>query len=145
MPPAAAWLGGLGVLPFALGAAAIWIAPEPVRSIAGPITVVYAAVILSFLGGMAWGAACAAAVQRPWSKKHSGVLALSVVPALVGWVATFMPAPYPFLAMAVAFLAVLLIDRWLAVAGFVPPWWMTLRVRLSLSVAALLVIAAAGS
>ena len=85
-----------------------------------------------------------AATSAPWSKEHSRLLALSVVPALVGWVATFLPAPYPFLVMAVAVLAVLLIDRRLAAANIVPGWWMTLRGRLSLSVAALLLLAAAG-
>lgn len=132
-------------MPFAIGAVAIWFAPEPFRTIAAPVVVVYAAVILSFLGGIAWGAACAAAAGEPWSDESSRLLVLSVVPALVGWGATFLPAPYPLSVMAAAILAVLFIDWRLAVANIVPPWWMKLRVRLSLTVAALLLLAAAGA
>ncbi len=146
IPAAAGWLGGNGALPFAIAAGAIWFAPAPFATMAVPVVVVYAAVILSFLGGLVWGAVCAAAAatDEPWSDKSSRLLALSVIPALVGWGATFLPAPYPLLVMAAAILAVLLIDWRLAVANIVPAWWMKLRWRLSLGVAALLLLAAAG-
>lgn len=145
MPAAAAWLGGLGVVPFVLAAAAIWLMPSSASVVAGPVIVVYAAIILSFLGGLTWGVVCAAATARQaWTGWDSRMLAFSVIPALVAWAAVFLPLPYPFMAMTLGFLGVLLIDRSLAIAGVVPPWWMTLRVRLSLSVAALLLVAAAG-
>lgn len=145
MPAAAAWLGGLGVVLFVLAAAAIWLMPSSASVMAGPVMVVYAAVILSFLGGVTWGVVCAAAAARQaWSGWDSRMLVLSVIPALIAWAAVFLPLPYPFLAMILGYLGVLFIDRSLAFAGVVPPWWMTLRVRLSLSVAALLLVAAAG-
>ncbi len=145
MPAAAAWLGGTGALPFVFAAAAIWLAPEPVRAFAVSAVVVYAAVILSFLGGLAWGATAAAATSIPWTRGHARLLVASVVPALVGWGAALLPPVSGLVLMAVCFVAVLALDRRLSALGIVPPWWLKLRVRLSLTVAALLLVAAAGA
>lgn len=143
-PAMAAWLGGTGLLPFVFGAAAIWLAPEPIRAFAVSAVVVYAAVILSFLGGLAWGATSAAATDGRWKQLYARLLAASVVPALVAWGAALLPPAYGLAVMALCFVAVLALDRRLAAAGIVPPWWLKLRIRLSLTVAALLLAAAAG-
>jgi hypothetical protein len=102
-------------------------------------------VILSFLGGLAWGATCAATVDGRWEPTHSRLLAASVVPALVGWVAALLPLAYGLVVLALSFVGVLAIDRRLASLRMVPPWWMKLRRRLSLTVAALLLVAALGA
>lgn len=125
--------------------AGIWLAPEPARSFAVSAIVVYAAVILSFLGGLAWGATCATAVDGSWSRPHGRLLAASVLPALAGWGAALLPPAYGLVLMALCFVAVLGIDRQLSVRRMVPAWWLRLRVRLSLAVAALLLLAAAGA
>ncbi len=145
IPAAAAWLGGLGVVPFALGAAALWYGPQSIRPEALQVLSVYAAVILSFLGGIAWGVACASSVDEPWSSEASGILAASVVPSLFGWGAVFVPPPYCLAALAAAFAAVLILDRWLAGLDLVPAWWMKMRLRVTASVVALLLVAAAGT
>lgn len=106
---------------------------------------IYAAVILSFLGGLAWGATCAATVDARWTPEHARLLVASVVPALAGWGMALLPASLGLTLMALCFVAVLMIDRRLAALGMVPPWWMKLRLRLSLTVAALLIIAAFGA
>lgn len=136
-------LGLGGLLPFLATSIGLWWRDDE-RFL--QVGLLYGAVILSFLGGLVWGAvsAAVAATGAPWSGEHSRLLVLSVVPALAGWGATFLAAPYPLLVMAVAVLAVLLVDRRLAAANIVPGWWMTLRWRLSAGVGALLLLAAAG-
>lgn len=123
---------------------AIWLGSEAVAGFAAFAVVLYGAVILSFLGGLAWGATCAATVEAPWEPVHTRLLVGSVIPALAGWVAALLPAGYGLMLLAVCFVGVLAIDGQLAALGLVPPWWMKLRRRLSLVVAALLLIAAIG-
>lgn len=142
VPAAAAWLGGLGIVPFALGAAALWFGPETLRAQALEVLSVYAAVILSFLGGIAWGVACASSLDEPWSSEPGGLLAASVVPSLVGWAAVFLPHPYSLIVLALSFAAVVLLDSWLAARDLVPAWWMKLRIRITVVVVALLLAAA---
>ena len=145
VPAAAAWLGGTGALPFVFAAAAVWFAPDPVRAFAVSAIVVYAAVILSFLGGLAWSATAAATTTTAWTPAHARLLVASVVPALAGWAGALLPPGYGLALMALCFVAVLALDRRLSALGMVPPWWLKLRVRLSLTVAALLLVAAAGA
>jgi hypothetical protein len=59
----------------------------------------YAAVILSFLGGIRWGASLMRAGRGRLT------LFLSVLPSLFAWICLFLPAPWLFAALAVAFLA----------------------------------------
>jgi len=98
---------------------------------------VYAAVILSFLGGAWWGLAAAkAAPDRLWSW-----LAMAVVPSLVAAAAplTGLIAPSPrgmALLLAIGLVVSLAGDRRLARAGLAPDWWMRLRVPLSVGLAA---------
>lgn len=79
-----------------------------------------------------------------WEPVHARLLAASVVPALAGWGAALLPLGFGLVVLALCFVGVLAIDRRLASLGMVPPWWMKLRRRLSLTVAALLLLAALG-
>jgi hypothetical protein len=95
----------------------------------------YGGLILSFLGGMWWGAACAArrgAALRPW-------LTLAVMPSLIALAALMAGVHAPRVAgalLAIALVASLLVDRKLVQNDMVPDWWMVLRVPLSLGLAA---------
>lgn len=73
-----------GVLPFAASAGVMWAARDnPVLQAQSGLTLlVYAAVILSFLGGLRWGAEI---VGRGDEGPRAGVLALSVLGSLAGW------------------------------------------------------------
>lgn len=55
--PVAVRLGYLALLPFALGAALVWFAPAIWSVRAAAATAAYAAVVVSFLGGIYWGVA----------------------------------------------------------------------------------------
>ncbi len=108
------------------------------------IAYAYAALILSFLGGMWWGIAAAGGDRSPpW------LWAAAVAPALIA-LATFLPwvfgAEWPgpsLVATGAALLASLLVDRRLAAAGLVPRWWMALRLPLSAGLGLLTLVAAA--
>lgn len=117
------------------------------------IAFVYAASILSFLGGIWWGIA----VQR--EQGQGAIMALAVLPSLVavallcwagaqatllGSIAAIVGGQLraPLLALGLAIVSTLLVDRQLIGRGDVPRDWMRLRAPLSLGLGGL--TAAAG-
>lgn len=87
----------------------------------------YAALILSFLGGLWWMAALLCGLAR------GDVYVVAVVPSLAGW-ATLLPWtvgwdwPGPSLVvLGLLLLGSPLIDRWLARQVALPAGWLTLR------------------
>ncbi len=138
VPPVAIGLGAAGALPFLAAAIAGWVAPRFAALLIADAGALYGAVILSFIGGAHWGLASRMTVPPAL------LLRLSVVPALVGWAAVLQPSTAVALAvLAVAFVLVLLIDRYAIGIGAAPVWWQPLRAPLSLTVAALLAVSAA--
>jgi hypothetical protein len=103
----------------------------------------YAALILSFLGGMWWGLAARQAERcPPW------IWWAAVAPSLVAFATAFPWAvggawPGPSLViLGIALILSLLVDRRLVSLGIAPDWWMGLRVPLSLGLGSLTIIAA---
>ncbi|MEM1277031.1 MAG: DUF3429 domain-containing protein [Pseudomonadota bacterium] len=134
VPAAAAWLGLAGLLPFAAGALAHWIAPsELIRT----LTIGYGVAILSFMGGCRWGFAAAGLGQGV----QVGPLVLSVLPCLYGWAISIVPGSFPYFGLAVGFAALLAADFQLTQAGGAPAWWPALRLPLTLGAAGSLVVA----
>lgn len=74
-----------GLIPFAAPAAMLWLAPEDaaLQDKAGMALLVYGAVILSFLGGVRWGAEINA--QGSGGIPRSALLNLSMLGPLAGW------------------------------------------------------------
>ncbi|MEO1744902.1 MAG: DUF3429 domain-containing protein [Pseudomonadota bacterium] len=87
----------------------------------------YAAIILSFLGGIRWGVA----MGDEAAKGRIETLALSVLPSLWAWVAAFIGGPTAFLMFAVGFLAMGWWDNKLVASGGAPAWFGTLRMILT--------------
>jgi len=132
-------LGIAGLLPQFACAAVLWLGPENWHTPALRISVIYAALILSFLGGMWWGiAAGAPAAER---RRTLGWLWIAaVLPSLVA-LACFVPWafgwswPEPSLIMlGTALLISLGIDSRLT--PLAPRWWMALRFPLSVGLGA---------
>lgn len=119
-PDAAAWMGYLGLLPFIAGMMGMWIGAAG----AGAWLVTYGAVILSFVGAIHWGTAAARGeyAHLPY--------ALSVVPALIGWVALLLPLGAGLVVMAIAFTAWRVAEHDLLDAHQ-PGWLQRLRTRLT--------------
>ena len=129
IPRPALMLGYGGLLPFAMGAAGVWFGGEyALAAMTGQA--VYAAVILSFLGGVQWGFALAALGQGAgpnWER-----LGWSVLPCLFGWAAFFLPPFERTTALILALLAVYVIDRnWALRFGRGPEWYVRLRRHLT--------------
>ena len=142
VPAAAKWLGGLGALPFATLALASVVADGSVREFLSLALALYGAVILSFLGGVHWGLAIAGQGQSKVDSISARRLSFSVVPALAGWGALFLPTPFGLSVLAAAFVGMLLFDLEACQKGETPPWYPKLRVPLTIVVAASLLIGA---
>ncbi len=139
VPAAAAILGAAGVIPFVAGALAIMFADI---SWAYDMLRYYAASILSFMGGVQWGAAMTGPhtgdLQPPLWRK----LANSVMPALIAWMALLFTSPYDLMIIAAAFGLLLMSDLVAIQQGWLPAWYARLRLPLTGVVIVCLMIAA---
>ena len=139
IPRSALGLGLFGLLPFLWGVATLWspeLAETGVRLLGprfiGPhVQLFYGTIILSFMSGVLWGFAA-----RAEGKVATTGYALSVLPAL--W-AFFMVGGGPVSAsinLIAGFVALLGLDYMFWKQGLAPPWWMRLRVLLTVVVVA---------
>lgn len=138
-PVIAKWLGYSGVIPFVVLAMGITLGVNfdayGVSNATGKL-LVYASVIVSFIGAVHWGVALGAA------KEHQNALFLySVLPALFAWVWTFLAVKPALLGMALTIAVMYFVDRQL-LAGHVPPAYLRMRLHLTLVVGISLLLAA---
>ena len=132
-PVTARILGYAGALPF-LGcvcAGGLGLAVDGFD--ASRLLIGYAAVILSFLGGLHWGRVAASGAYD----KSAGLwLVWSVIPSLLGWAALLMPPLPAVMVLSAGFVLALMVDlgRLGAVLSGSPRWphWMQ-RLRLHLT------------
>ncbi len=87
----------------------------------------YAAIIVSFLGGIRWGVAVAAAARSD----AIGQYAIAVVPSLVAWALLVAPEPWRLVGLGILALALGGFDQNLVSSAFAPPWFGRLRLILS--------------
>lgn len=144
VPATAAWLGGLGLVPFAALSIACLVLTSAWKTAAVNGLLTYGAVILSFLGGIHWGAAMTKSIVHPTHSVDPGRLGISVVPSLVGWAALLIDARYGLVVLAIGFVGNVLLDRRLTRQGLVPPWYPRLRQPLTMIVVATLILAEIG-
>ncbi len=146
-------LGFAGLLPQLACALVVWLGPPDLRFWALAIGWGYAALILSFLGGLWWGllAAQMAADGGTSDRPQPWMWIASVVPSLWALV-TFLPwivgANWPgpsLVGLGLALLGSVWVDRRLAARlTVVPDWWMALRVPLSVGLGTASIILALG-
>ena len=132
-PRPALLLGYAGLLPAAGACLTLLFGPAEWQETALRAHIIYAAVILSFIGGAWWGQASV----RPASEHLTGALTVSVLPSLVAWALALVAGPAALIGMALTFLLTLVGDRYMVSAGHAPPWWPVLRRPLSLGMAVL--------
>ena len=140
VPPAAAWLGVAGVVPFLGGLFVTWVADPVAAFTAVSAMIVYGAVILSFLGGIQWGFAVGRARQDAGGAVVARILVLGVLPCLVGLSAWFLAPAAGLLVMTMGFAGALILDFSAMRLGLAPGWWMRLRVPLTAAVIACLLL-----
>ncbi len=136
IPQAALVLGLGGLIPFGVLAAGVltgWVFG------AGPSLYalqIYAAVILSFMGGAQWGMAVGSS-SADWQR-----YGVSVVPTFVAWAGVWFSGAKGLWIMAAGFAALLAYDAWTVSVGEAPSWYGRLRVLLTAVVVACLVATA---
>ncbi len=131
-------LGLLGALPFLV--LSLWLAgiadDHPWRTTTILLLTQYAAVVLSFLGGIRWGLAI-----RQTGPARTLDLAMTVLPPLVAWASLSVPLPYTFAVLAAAFAAHGAWDAFAVHTGAAPRWYGRFRGWLTAVVVAALVVA----
>ena len=80
--------------------------------------------------------------DAPAGPRATGLLAISVVPAIIAWFATLAPAGTAIVALAVLFLVLLPVDVWAIGERLAPLWYRPLRLQLSAAVVTALALAA---
>ena len=131
-----------GILPFLGTTLAMWLWQDQIGLLltAGLWLLVYATMILSFLGGVRWGVEISRSEPPRW-----GQLSVSVLGALCGWalvMAAFNPVLKPWMLVVLSALIVLqyFYDRF---APDLPDWYRALRFWPTLSAALCLLAGAA--
>jgi len=123
IPSPALWLGLAGVLPFALSIFGMIAGNSIVESLSKIALVGYGAVILSFLGGIRWGALL---TDRARLKRWTPLL-MSVFPSLVGWLALLVNLTFGLCILIVGFATQYFLDRKAHEDGLLPQWFRRLR------------------
>ena len=125
-PRLAILLGYAGLIPFISGAIGIWITPPAWRTDVLTALLHYAAVILAFMGAIHWGLAMARERQDDAAHRQLG---LSVLPALLGWLAisSGLPALLALALLISGFIGLYLADVHAVKLELAPRWYTALR------------------
>ena len=143
MPSVARWLGLAGLLPQVAVVAVLLSHSPQYYYTALSLGYAYAALILSFLGGIWWGLAARGGDEVPgWIWVVAVLPSLVALASAIPW-AIGMEWPRPSLGwIGLCLIGSFEVDRRLLKAGLAPRWWMTLRLPLSIGLG-LLTLAAA--
>lgn len=115
-------LGYAGLIPFVAGAVAVVLLPAEPQARAAQVLLAYAAAIVSFLGGIHWGAG---------GREGDGTaLAWGVVPSLVAWVALLLAPSAGLVLSAIALALCYAVDH-RRFPGYGLGAWLRLRATLS--------------
>jgi hypothetical protein len=132
--PIVLWLGYGGLIPFVAGAALAWLLPAVARPLAAAALSAYAAVIVSFLGGIHWGIG--------FRDGAPSLFLWGVLPSLVAALALMLPPRHALWIHASMLLLCFAVDRRVYPAHGLQAW-LRLRAHLSLVAAASCLAAAA--
>ena len=108
-----AWILGLaGLIPFVAHTVAVVMMAPPFNFVAVSSQIMYAALILTFVGGLHWGVLLVA--DEAFSQSQIiGRLIWSIVPSLYAFWFAQITHPRPLLFLAAGLVAALLVDAWL--------------------------------
>lgn len=131
-------LGYSGLIPFITIAIAVWFVPYSYVAQMHQWLLVYAAVILSFMGAVHWGLAISVTAEEPVDTRQ---LVASVIPALIAWFASFLAPIWNYSILIIAFACLCLFDRYMVKQGKAPQWYYKLRIPLTVLVIVSLITA----
>jgi hypothetical protein len=135
-------LGYAGLIPFFLMMLGVWSADPTWIGDFVKGQLAYAMVILSFLGGVHWGAVLLSS-ELPEDIVRKGLL-WGVTPSLIAWCATLFSG-FGFAVMMAGFIAALQVDKQLYAAYGLPEWMLQLRKRLTTVVVITLLLTVIGA
>lgn len=142
-PRLARALGAAGLLPQIMVVLVLLSHNSELRFSALALGYAYAALILSFLGGLWWGLAARAQTPPAWLWIAAVAPSLVALASAVPW-ATGEPWPGPSLyVLGFGLIASLGVDWLLVRSEIAPAWWMGLRMPLSLGLGGLTLLVAA--
>ena len=136
VPRLPALLGYAGLIPFVMLSAALWLVPPSYQVLVNQALLLYASLILAFMGAVHWGLA-----MLQTKMEYQRQLVFSVIPALVAWFAFFLPEILNYSVLIIAFALLCLFDTRMAKTGRVPRWYPRLRSPLTAVVVASLIVA----
>lgn len=135
-------LGYAGLLPFLLMMTAVWFADASWTDEFMKGQRAYAIVILSFLGGIHWGAAMLSSSLSAADTRKA--LSWGVTPSLIAWSATLFSG-FGFAVLMAGFVAALQVDKQLYPLYGMPDWLIALRRKLTIVVVLTLLLTVAGA
>lgn len=109
---------------------------------AGVLQIGYGATIISFLGGVHWGLAMTSLTPLKMTGQR---YMWSVLPCLMAWPTVAMPLPQAASIQAALLGVLYMVDRGWAGRGGLPPWYMSLRLPLTVLAAGGLAVTSATS
>jgi len=122
-------LGAVGLLPFVIATAGVYVAPVLWQALAIKAFLFYSALTLTFLGGVHWGVAMSR--DRESSPAFAMRLWVSLMPGLVGWAALMIEYRLATLVLMVGFWLLRFYERSDASLVRLPGWYQGLRSLLS--------------
>lgn len=135
-------LGFAGLLPFLLLTLGVWFADIALLGDFMRGQKAYAMVILSFLGGIHWGAAMLSSSLSLTDTKKA--LLWSVTPSLIAWGAT-LSGGFGMAVLMAGFIAALEVDKRMFGRYGMPAWLILLRGRLTVAVVMMLAATVIGA
>ena len=136
-----AWLLAItGTLIFGVMTAFLFTTETHVRIPAIAAIVTFAAVVISYLGGIEFGLA----LHEEGSNERTRALAISMsaLPSLASWGVFWLPSPQQQIGVAIGlFLMVWVADLYLARRGLIPSWFVDLRTAVTVIACAILGVA----
>jgi hypothetical protein len=135
-------LGFAGLIPFFLMMLGAWLADTAWLEAFIHGQLAYGIVILSFLGGLHWGAAMLC--QELSLSDTKKALLWGVTPAIIAWSAT-LAGGFGFAVLMVGFIAAFQADKRLFVRYGMPTWLLPLRLRLTVTVVLMLAATVIGA
>ncbi len=137
-------LGYLGLLPFIASSIVVW--NPAYHDFALQSITIYAAVIVTFIGGVHWGLALQAQSSSGNHKASTicNQFIFSVIPSLAAWLAVVVAQPYSLIIIALCFVTFWYFEKTFFNQTF-ENWYATLRNRLTLVATTCIIIAWLGA
>lgn len=129
-----------GVLPFLLAAAGIHVTSGELHAFFAHAFLAYGAVILSFIGAVHWGFI----LKTEHIEQAAKLLAIGVIPSLVGWCGLLLPPLFTLIIFSFAFPSLFIYEQFSQIGSLLPEWYMKLRVQLTMIVTLLHFVALPG-